>query len=367
MAGFLPVGELRRDGPSPVVLTPVTAESVIPPLSILTVTFSIAGSPGVIADPLDTSVVGNTSTAVANATPPLSFAVLDLVDTPATAVPTVTSSSGGPSQILWGYEAAGAAARILRYNIATGSVLGTCIPAGSLNGRGLAMDPLDGNLWYTFVTFPGFSGDGMIHKTTPPPPNGTCTPVTSIPVNGPQKDIGALDIDVASKHIWAAGYHPILVGTVLRSYLYLVDRNNGNVIQSCWIPFRGGGVGNDSLAYFRDKTLPGSGQYLLTDAGEDLTIPNSLAVIDTADCHKGQQVTPVAEFAKNHGMTGIDFEAPGLLNTDLLALYNNGNQPFASSTVIGPTTVLFLEDIAYCGFRARFGGDGNDICPYPNP
>jgi hypothetical protein len=64
-------------------------------------------------------------------------------------------------------------------------------------------------------------------------------------------------------------------------------------------------------------------------------------------------------------VTGIDFEWPGLLNTDLFNLWNNGDQPFTSSTFIGPTDAPFgLEDISLCGFRAKFGGDGNDMCRY---
>jgi len=229
------------------------------------------------------------------------------------------------------------------------------------------MDPLDANLWYTFVTFPAFAGDGFIHKTTPPN-TGSCTTVTTIPFgDGPggtiQDDIGALDIDQGSKHIWAAGYKPVIVGGVARSYLYLVNRNNGSIIHSCWVPFGGGGVGNDTLAYFRDTTLPGSGQYLLTDAGEIVTVPNSLAVIDTTDCKNGNMVTPVTTYPKAVGMTGIDFEWQGLIATDAFTLYKLGGPPFSTFTVLGSTTTL-LEDIAYCGFRAKLGGDGNDHCPY---
>jgi len=39
------------------------------------------------------------------------------------------------------------------------------------------------------------------------------------------------------------------------------------------------------------------------------------------------------------GVTGIDFEWPGLLETDVLAdsfLYNNFDQPFATSSTYGP-------------------------------
>src|SRR5882762_9511574 len=131
------------------------------------------------------------------------------------------------------------------------------MPPFTENGRGVAFDPLDGNLWYTRVngvTPPAFGGDGFIHKATPP--SLGCAPVTTIPFgDGPggtiQDDIGALDVDQGSKHIWAAGYRPVRVGNTLLSYFYLVNRNNGKIIHSCAIPFRFGGVGNDTLAYAR--------------------------------------------------------------------------------------------------------------------
>jgi hypothetical protein len=66
-------------------------------------------------------------------------------------------------------------------------------------------------------------------------------------------------------------------------------------------------------------------------------------------------------------MTGIDFEWLGLLNTDLHFAYINGDQPFATTTLLGPTGAVFgLEDIALCAYRAKFGGGGNDGCPYEN-
>jgi hypothetical protein len=235
----------------------------------------------------------------------------------------------------------------------------------------VAYDPLDGNLWITRLTF--FVGDGLIHKVTPPNVTpGTCPQVKVIPFgDGPggliQDDIGALDLDQGSKHIWAAGYAPISVsGGPARNYLYLVDRNNGKILQSCFIPanlLNGGGF-NDSLTYARLKGLPGSGQYLMTDGGEFFA-GSPLEVIDTAGCHDGKEAAVVATFFTAHGLTGIDFEWPGLLSADPYFLYNDGNQPFTSSTVIGPTNATFgLEDISLCGFRAKFGGDGNDGCRY---
>ena len=180
-----------------------------------------------------------------------------------------------------------------------------------------------------------------------------------------QTGFGALDTDEGSKHIWAAGYIPVLITGTLRNYFYLVNRNNGLIIHSCYLL---AGDGNDSLAYAQLPGLPGSGQYLITDNGE-FTPTDPLLVIDTTDCHDGQLVTPVTSFKKTRGMTGIDFEWLGLLNTDLNISYNNGDQPLTTTTVLGPTGTFFpangLEDIAVCGYRAKFGGSGNDGCPYP--
>jgi hypothetical protein len=292
----------------------------------------------------------------------------DLTDTLADPVSAPDSPPGSSNTLLWGYEASFGNSRILSYNIAPYAVGPDCVPDVTANGRGVAFDPLDGNLWTTRLT--GFVGDGLIHKIVPPNvAPGTCPQVNVIPFGDGlggliQDDIGALDVDQGSKQIWAAGYAPILVGLSLRNYFYLVNRNNGKIIQSCYIPANPLTVPfNDSLSYARLKGLPGSGQYLLTDGGAFFAgLP--LNVIDTASCHDGREATVVTQFFTTHGVTGIDFEWPGLLSTDAFnSLYNDGNQPFASSTPIGPTTTL-LEDISLCGFRAKFGGDGNDMCPY---
>jgi hypothetical protein len=315
--------------------------------------------------------------------PPLS-AVLhresyEIIDALADPVSVVDPPPGGKSNstLIWGYEASFGSARILSYNIDPYSPGPECVPdiaAGGPtgNGRGVAYDPLDGNLWITRLDF--FLGDGLIHKVIPPnatPTPGTCPQVKVIPFgDGPlgliQDDIGALDLDQGSKHIWAAGYAPISVGGgAARNYFYLVDRNNGKILQSCFIPanlLNGAGF-NDSLSYARLPGLPGSGQYLLTDGGEFFPAP--LQVIDTASCHDAKQARVVATFSTTHGLTGIDFESPGLLSADPYFLYNDGDQPFTTGTVMGPTNATFgLEDISFCGFRAKFGGDGNDGCPY---
>jgi hypothetical protein len=126
-----------------------------------------------------------------------------------------------------------------------------------------------------------------------------------------QDDIGAIDVDEASKHLWVAGYQPVNVAGALLSSLYKVNRNTRKIIDSCAIPSRGGGVGNDTLTVFRSEEPLGSSKYLLTDAGEDETRPDTLALIDQADC-RGGVVTPIMEFPKIQAMTAVDFEWPPL-------------------------------------------------------
>jgi hypothetical protein len=302
----------------------------------------------------------------------------DLTDTLADPMSAPNSPPTNNSNLLWGYEASFGNSRIISYNIAPYAQGLDCVPdfaAGGPtgNGRGVAFDPIDGNLWITRLT--GFLGDGYIHKVTPPNVTpGTCPQLYQIPFgDGPggliQDDIGALDVDQGSKQIWAAGYAPILVGLSLRNYFYLVNRNNGKILQSCYIPanpLTPADDFNDTLSYARLKALPGSGQYLLTD-GADFFAGFPLKVIDTASCHDGREATIVASFGNTHGLTGIDFEWPGMLSSSgpFGELFNDGDQPFTSSTLLGPSGAPFgIEDVSLCGFRAKFGGGGNDMCPY---
>jgi hypothetical protein len=243
---------------------------------------------------------------------------------------------------MWGYEA-GAAGQILQYDIGPADAfVSSCTPPGSLNGRGLAYDPFDGTLWYTFVDS-SFNGDGLIHKTTPPP---ACAPVATIPfADGPggtvQDDIGAIDVDPDDGNLWVAGYKP--VGS--ESFLYKVDRTTGAVIDSCHVPFGDVGVGNDTLTEAKLSGLPGSGSYLLTDAGEITTSPNDLLAVDEATCTGGGAGTVVATFPKPVGMTGVDYETK-LIASDLSSIYDLGTQPFASTlATMSAAPSSELEDI----------------------
>ncbi len=307
-----------------------------------------------------------TVTTAANAT--------DALLEPESAQPLAGHSS---STVYWGYEANFAApSRVIAYRAVVGNPtfaecfpLGPHVPAES-NGRGLAFDPLDGNLWISRLTV--FTGDARIHKITPPNVTpGTCPELNSLLVHyqrglpPEQKAFGALDVDQGSKHIWATGWDPVFVDGQLRNYFYLVNRNNGLIIQSCFMPATGIFQGNDSLAYARLFGLPGSGQYLLTDNGA-FTGTDPILVLDTSECHNGQLISPVWKFEKFQGMTGIDFEWLGLLYSNIYNVRNAGNQPFAEPhTFLGLTLpAVFIQDISICGYRAKFGGGGNDSCPY---
>jgi len=303
----------------------------------------------------------------------------------------VADPSGPPGNFkhtLWGYEAAIGLAKLRTYQYTDPSANTTVTPGPSCvptytdgsqltsNGRGVAFDPLDGNLWVSKLN-PGFAGDGKIHKVVPPNVDTTCPEVDTLTIHSKdgkpvQDDMGALDVDPAGKHIWAAGYKPVAVaGGPARSYLYLINRNNGLIIQSCWLPFRDGGVGNGTLSTMRLPSavdpFGGSGNYLLTDAGEPDTIPNSVAVIDQAACHNGQQATSLGELPKAHGIDGLDYEWNGSTSNDVfVGFYNDGGPvPAFGLHFVGLNAGSLIEDISMCGYQATFGGSGNDMCPYP--
>jgi hypothetical protein len=288
----------------------------------------------------------------------------------------VPAPHGSLSHLLWGYESNFSESKLTAYTFDPYSVVASCVPSGPnipalSNGRGVAFDPIDGNLWISPLN--GFVGDGQIHKVSPPNVTpGTCPEIETLTVHAKQgqpiqPDYGALDVDNKSGHIWAAGYSPVSVGGgAPRNYFYEINRNNGLILQSCYIPLFSDGA-NDSLTVMKHTNLPGSAQYLVTDGGEHLD--TTIKVIEQSSCHQGHEATVVATTNVDHGVTGIDFEWPGLLNTDLFALFNNGD--FSSplwgpGTPLGPTTRV-NEDISLCGYSATFGGDGSDHCPYSPP
>jgi hypothetical protein len=287
----------------------------------------------------------------------------------------VPAPHGSLSHLLWGYESDFLESKLTAYTFDPYSVVASCVPSGpnipsTSNGRGVAFDPVDGNLWISRLT--SFAGDGQIHEVSPPNVTpGTCPEIKTLTVHAKegrpiQPDYGALDVDNKSGHIWAAGYSPVSVGGgPLRNYFYEINRNNGLILQSCYIPAFAARPTNDSLTVMKNTKLPGSSQYLVTDGGE---LETTIKVIDRASCHRGNEATVVATTNVDHGVAGIDFEWPGLLNTDGFTLFNNGNFStplWGPGTPLGPT--FFTEDISLCGYSATFGGGGSDHCPYSPP
>lgn len=291
---------------------------------------------------------------------------------PPVAAKTATTASAvtfPPGTDLWGYEANFSSSKINLYDInqPASPITASCVPPGSINGRGLAFDPTDGNLWYSFVDgSSSFVGDNMIHKTTPPTPtNLTCAPVTTITVTGQQlgqDDFGALDMDPDNlNYMWVAGYKPLAnnpgvagdcldpvtgLPAAMCSYYYKVDKTTGVVAQTCKTVFKpgtGAGTGNDSLTVAKISGL-GSGKVLLTDAGEIETSPpppnGDLLAVDVTNC------ATVSHMTKAVGMTGIDYELGSLFASDGTQLYQLTGSNFGTVTPLGPTGAVFvLEDI----------------------
>jgi len=265
-------------------------------------------------------------------------------------IPLAGATHAPPGTKLWAYESnAPPTARIYQYDIATDTFETSCLPTPSGNGRAIAFDPQDSNLWYAFIG----PADGFIHKTTRPP---GCVHVTQIPFgDGPggatQDDIGALDLEPGTNRLWAAGYTPVAD----RQVLYQVNASTGAILKACSVPkalFDPGG--NDTLAYTEQVgTLP-AGSYLLTDAGEFNTL-DPLQVVDASSAapYAGPEFVPpcivVATFDPPVGVTGIDVEDPppnDLIATDTQLIYDFGDAPYTLVGAVMPATPAdSLEDI----------------------
>jgi hypothetical protein len=256
-----------------------------------------------------------------------------------------------PGTKLWAYQAnVPPTARIYQYDIGTDTFEADCLPAPSGNGRAIAFDPQDSNLWYAFIG----PADGYIHKTTRPP---GCRHVTQIPFgDGPggatQDDIGALDLDPGSNRLWAAGYTPV----ANRQVLYEVNASNGAILRACSVAkalFDPGG--NDTLAVTHDIAGLPDGTYLLTDAGEFSTL-DPLQVVDAASAatYSGPASVPpcsvVTAFDPLFGVTGIDLLDPpldDLIGTDQDLIYDFGNAPYLLVDAVMPALPgTGLEDIS---------------------
>jgi Bacterial Ig-like domain (group 1) len=261
------------------------------------------------------------------------------------------ASHAPPGTKLWAYQAnVPPTARIYQYDIGTDMFEADCLPTPSGNGRAIAFDPQDSNLWYAFIGPP----DGYIHKTTRPP---GCRHVTQIPFgDGPggvtQDDIGALDLDPGSNRLWAAGYTPV----ANRQVLYEVNTSNGAILRACSVAkalFDPGG--NDTLAVTHEITGLTDGTYLVTDAGEFNTL-DPLQVVDAASAtaYTGPAGVPpcaiVTSFDPPVGVTGIDFLDPpfnDLIATDQNLIYDFGNAPYLLTEALMPAVPgTGLEDIS---------------------
>ena len=248
-------------------------------------------------------------------------------------IPVAEATHAPPGTKLWAYESnVPPTARIYQYDLATDTFETSCLPTPSGNGRAIAFDPQDSNLWYAFVG----PADGFIHKTTRPP---GCVHVAQIPFgDGPggatQDDIGALDLEPGTNRLWAAGYTPVAD----RQVLYQVNASTGAILKACSVPkalFDPGG--NDTLAYTEQVGSLPAGSYLLTDAGLFNTL-DPLQVVDatSAMTYTGPASVPpcavVAAFDPPVGLTGIDIEEPpfnDLIGTDLEFIYDFGEAPYS--------------------------------------
>jgi uncharacterized repeat protein (TIGR01451 family) len=236
------------------------------------------------------------------------------------------ASPSGPlilSGRLWAYNALDGATNtspMRVWNLSDDNLVATFVLRSESpynNGRGVAYDPTDGNIWNSEVD--SFNGDGVIHKN--PPLGGP--DITTIPdpggVNGP--GIGALAYDSETNVLWAAAYQPING----QSLLYELDPSNGDVLATCQVPFQGGGEGNDTLVVAHPLDL-GAKKVLLTDGGEILS---TLFAIDPETC----QV--VKTYSIPVGATGIDEDQTtgDLIVSNTSTFYDLGPAPY--NTIIG--------------------------------
>jgi hypothetical protein len=255
---------------------------------------------------------------------------------------TVSAGTLLTSGQLWTYSATTASGTpITVYNLSNDTQMAQFDPRGE-NGRGIAFDPRDGNIWDTVVT--NFLGDGLIHKN---PPLGGADILTIPDPGGPGgPGIGALDFDPEESVLWASAYNPDAAGNIK---FYKLDPTTGAVLQTCTYPKHGPGVGNDTMAIARPADLGGK-KVILTDGGE--TSPLPLAAIDVASCAVVKTYTlPLLTAAadKTSGVSGIAVDpATGDLigaNPYNSLVYNFGPAPYAS-VVSKVASISSVEDIS---------------------
>ena len=96
------------------------------------------------------------------------------------------------------------------------------------------------------------------------------------------------------------------------------------------VPISGGVSGlNSTLAVAKIEGLPGSGKYLLTDAGASYPYSEELLAADIASCVSGLPADIVTSY-QIQPTTGIDFEGGKLITVLLHTIYDLGGPPFNS-------------------------------------
>lgn len=285
-----------------------------------------------------------------------------------TSTPQITGEIVQRSPEVWGYQAKFGNAKIFEYDLAEHTLVSSCIPDESgpgnpldlpANGRGLALDS-DGDFFYTRLADVTIEdplggdpivnqkqGDGLIHKVDfRGDEGGPCQDRGTIdfgdgPGGDDQDDLGALDVDPDDGTLWAAGYKPVetacLEGItctpIRKSFLYNVDPGTGEIIDSCWVPFTGGGDGNDTLAVANLDVGQGTQKYLLTDGGDEVSDPGApvqLLAVPATGCTDGLMAEEDAAFPRLGRYSGIDYEDGRLIasNVPTTELWDLGDVPF---------------------------------------
>jgi len=185
------------------------------------------------------------------------------------------------------------------------------------NGRGVAYDPTDGNIWVT-------AANGPIYKI--PPLGGAA--ITSI-LDPLGAGISALCYDSDEHVLWASSY----VGS---NVVFKIDSTTGNVLKKITIQ----GQNNDSLAVARPADLNGGKVILVTghDGYYAQVPPVKLYAYDTTT---GQLVKTYL-LPKNVTGIAIDPKSSDLIgrNEQSSSLFNFGPAPY--SQVIGELKNLGL-------------------------
>ena len=224
----------------------------------------------------------------------------------------------------------------------------------TLQARGIAFDPSDGNIWYTVTIHnqqTGSSvGDGLIHKK----PAFGGADITTIPEPGGFQGpgIAALEYDPEEDALWASSF--LAVGN--QTKIYKLDPRNGNVLKTFTLNSAGSCCGNDSLAIARPTDL-GRTKVILTDAGNNNTTTlfaldvNSGAVLRTypvsglggidVDDVTGNLLARVGGFIRNLGPAPYNTILGSLLLDNRVPIYQ-----FQEITLDDVTPLVFVPGVA---------------------